>query len=534
MRRNVVAKGTPGARPFAVRASYPTGPAGGYTPADLASAYDFNPAVATTGQTVAIVDAYNDPDARADLSHFDANYGLPAETTSSLSIVGQTGTAALPSNDTTGWNVEESLDLDSVRGVCHTCKIILVETNSSSDSDLAAGVKSAVGLGATEVSNSYGGVEDSSMTAAQAAAYEAEYTYPGVVVTASTGDDGWYEFDQVNEGNYFDGDAPELPASLPTVVSVGGTTLNLTPSGTRSSETVWNRNGKDDETGWDDGFAFGAGGGGCSTVYNAQGWQHSVSGFAATGCKAKRLNADVSAIADPYTGYDIYDSDTAGGGPGGWATYGGTSLASPVVSAMWALAGGSGGVKYPALSLYGHLQTTPSSFYDVTSGSNAFCNGDSPAGCAANGPFAPYDSANPNQAGAGDVDCSFPGDDVSGTTPISNRQCRAFTGYDGPSGVGTPNGLTGFTAMSPTTTLTPPATLTHGSPATFTSTATDPFPGGKITSWTWIFGDGSSTVTTATGSASHTYAAAGHYTVHATAHDNYGRAGSMIVKVTVG
>jgi hypothetical protein len=117
MRRVDVGKGTPGAVSFKLGgAGYATGPAGGYTPGDLASAYEFSPTATGAGQTVAIVDAYNDPNINSDLQTFDNNYGLPACSTSNgcLSVVGQTAGVGLPANDTTGWSVEESLDVETV------------------------------------------------------------------------------------------------------------------------------------------------------------------------------------------------------------------------------------------------------------------------------------------------------------------------------------------------------------------------------------------------------------------------------------
>ena len=117
MRRVDVNKGTPGAVAFRLGGdAYSIGPAGGYTPGDLASAYDFSPTATGAGQTVAIVDAYNDPNINADLQTFDSNYGLSACSTSNgcLSVVGETAGASLPANDTTGWSIEESLDVETV------------------------------------------------------------------------------------------------------------------------------------------------------------------------------------------------------------------------------------------------------------------------------------------------------------------------------------------------------------------------------------------------------------------------------------
>jgi hypothetical protein len=171
------------ARPFVLGdGAASAGPAGGLTPAQLASAYAFNP-VGAAGQTVAIVDAYDDPEIEGDLATFDSYYGLPGCTSANgcFTKVGQTGsTVSLPAADESGWSVEIALDVETVRAACQSCKILLVEANNSSLINLAAAVDEAVSLGATEVSNSYGGPE--------APVEEAAYDHPGVVIAAATGD----------------------------------------------------------------------------------------------------------------------------------------------------------------------------------------------------------------------------------------------------------------------------------------------------------------------------------------------------------
>ncbi len=521
MHRVVVPAGTAGARAMAVtKPAYTLGPAGGLTPADLATAYGVNAAAATTN-TVGIVDAFDDPKALADLNAFDAHYGLPAETATSFRKVSQTGsTTVLPASNT-GWAGEISLDLDAVRGVCHTCKIILVEATTNSNLDLAIATTEAVTLGATIVSNSYGGPESGAIPSTTLSAYN----HPGVVITASTGDDGMYDWDQFNAG-IASSNAPEVPSSLRTVVAVGGTTLYLNSDATRSAETVWNENGSANVTGTffnGTGRPMGATGGGCSTQVLAQGWQLNVANYGQTTCGTKRLAADVSALADPFTGYDIYDTFVAAGAQSGWQTFGGTSLASPLVSAMWALAGGSGGVTYPSLSLYGHFKSDPTHpLYDVAAGGNGYCDG-TPTGSCNNiqGP--------PNTLGAGILDCAYlPG---SATLSAGTRACDAATGYDGPSGVGTPVGVNAFKPLTPTAKATIPATVTHGVSAALSgTTSTDPFPGGTIASYAWTFGDG----TTGTGATvNHTYAAAGTKSLVLKVTDNYGRIGSVTVAVVV-
>ena len=130
--------------------------------------------------------------------------------------------------------------------------------------------------------------------------------------------------------------APNFPAELSTVVAVGGTSLFLNQNGTHQSETVWNENGAGDKIEENiTGMPMGAEGGGCSLFITAPAWQQNVSDWSLTACGTKRLDADVAAIADPYTGFDTYNISDGGTG---WETIGGTSLASPVISAMWALA----------------------------------------------------------------------------------------------------------------------------------------------------------------------------------------------------
>lgn len=512
MRRERVAKGTKGARAVRALPATVAGSAGGYTPSALATAYGVNPAAATT-QTVAIIDAYNDPNALADLNVFDAKYGLPAETTTSFRILNQTGASSpLPVADA-GWAGEISLDVDAVRGLCNKCKILLVEANSSGFSDLATAVNTASALGAGEISNSYGGAESGPIPASVAAAYN----HPGKVIIASTGDHGYYDWDRFNVGQP-SSSAPQVPASLSTVVGVGGTTLYLNDNGTRAGESVWNENGTSDLTGNSARRSEGASGGGCSTLVAAPRWQQ----FESTGCASKRGVADVAALADPYTGYDIYDSYSSSG----WQTSGGTSLAAPLIAALWALAGGSGGVTYPALSLYGHLKTTPSVLNDIATGGNGLCGGASAGQCSS------FFGGSPNTFGYGVLDCAWlPG---SSTLSASTRPCDAQTGYDGPSGVGTPKGTAAFIAMNPTAVITPPSTIKHGVSASFSGAgSTDPFPGGTISTYAWTWGDGSTT-TGASATAGHTYATAGTKTVVLKITDVYGRTATVSKNVAVG
>ena len=175
--------GAPGVRPLAARpAAVEVGPAGGpMTPKTLASAYGYDPNAGGAGQTIAIVDAFDDPNIESDLAAFSENYGLAPCTTGNgcFEKVGQSGSPeALPEPDRSGWSVEVSLDVETAHSACPKCRILLVESDDAFMTDLAAAVRTAGQLGAQEISNSYGAPEEGPLGAAERAAYNR----PGVVV----------------------------------------------------------------------------------------------------------------------------------------------------------------------------------------------------------------------------------------------------------------------------------------------------------------------------------------------------------------
>jgi subtilase family serine protease len=333
----------------------------GYGPSDLQSAYGLTDAASSngSGETVAIVDAYDDPNAAADLATYRSYYGLPSCTTSNgcFKKVSQTGsTTSLPSADS-GWAGEESLDLDMVSATCPNCSILLVEANSASDADLGTAVNEAVRLGAKFVSNSYGGSESSSDTS-----YDSSYyNHPGVAITASAGDSAY---------------GAEYPAASQYVTAVGGTSLSRDSSSRGWTESVWSTSSTEGT------------GSGCSAYDPKPSWQTD------SGC-SMRMIGDVSAVADPATGVSVYDTYQASG----WNTYGGTSASSPIIASVYALAGTPSSGSYPAQFPYNAAGT--SALNDVTSGSNGTCDTD--------------------------------------------YFCNAGTGYDGPTGWGTPEGTDAFT-----------------------------------------------------------------------------------------
>ncbi|GGB43133.1 hypothetical protein GCM10011492_37590 [Flexivirga endophytica] len=302
----------------------------GYGPSDIQSAYNLPSAGA--GTTVAIVDAYDDPNAESDLAAYRQQYGLSPCTTANgcFTKMSQSGsTNSLPTPDS-GWAGEISLDLDAVSAACPACHILLVEANTASMDDLGTAVNQAVSQGAKYVSNSYGGSEDSSTTTADSQYFK----HSGTVITASTGDSDY---------------GAEYPATSAYVTAVGGTSLSRNSGTSRGwSESVW-------KTSTSEGT-----GSGCSAYVAKPSFQTGVS----TGC-SKRAEADVSMDADPATGLAVYQ--TYGGN--GWSVYGGTSLASPLLAATAAVAGAAGNSTYGNDLSYSHT----GDFNDVTSGNNGSC-----------------------------------------------------------------------------------------------------------------------------------------------------------------
>jgi subtilase family serine protease len=316
----------------------------GYGPADLRSAYNLvsQSASGGVGQTIAIVDAYDDPNAAADLAAYRAQYGIPACGTGCFTKVNQTGGTKPPRADK-GWAQEISLDLDMASAICPNCRILLVEASSNSFANLGAAEDYAAAH-ANVISNSYGGGEFSSETTST---YNGHFNHPGVAITVSSGDSGY---------------GVEFPAASQYVTAVGGTTLVRNSSARGWGETVWSGAGS-----------------GCSAYVPKPSWQTN------SGC-THRTVADVSADANPSTGVAVYDTFRSGG----WLVFGGTSVSAPIVGSVYALAGNASSVNYGSYP-YSHT----AQLYDVVSGSNGSCGG--------------------------------------------SYLCTAGTGFDGPTGLGTPN-----------------------------------------------------------------------------------------------
>jgi subtilase family serine protease len=324
---------------------------GGLNPADLRSAYKI-PSTTTT-RTVAIVDAFNDPNAESDLAVYRSQFGLPACTTANgcFKKVNQTGGSTFPSSNT-GWAEEISLDIDMVGALCSTCHILLVEASSSSFANLLAADDYAAAH-ASYISNSWSGGEFSGETSD-----DTHFNKTGKVFTFASGDSGHAA-------------GAQYPATSPFVVAVGGTHL------ARSTNT----------RGWTE-SAWSSAGSGCSSFETRPTWQN-ISNI--TSVCARRAEADISAIGDPATGVSVYDTFNETG----WLVFGGTSVATPIIATVYAVAGNATTVGGNASFLYSHT----ASFFDVTTGSNGTCTG---------------------------------------------TMCHAAVGWDGPTGLGTPNGTGGF------------------------------------------------------------------------------------------
>jgi hypothetical protein len=441
----------------------------GYGPSQFQAAYNLAAASAAdgSGTTVAVVDAYNDPTAASDLATYRSAAGLPALTSGQFTVYNQNGqTSPLPATApaTDDWTLEEALDVDMVSAICPLCKIDLVEAANDTGNGLyIAEQAAATTLGAKYISNSWGGRETSTDTT-----YDSQYFgVSGVVYTASSGDSAY-------SGGVI------YPATSPHVVGVGGTTLNTASNSRGWTESVWKTSSTEGT------------GSGCSAVEPRPSWQLSISLI--TAACSHRVDNDVAADADPNTGAAVYDTTN---GNGGWNEVGGTSESSPMIAAVFALAGNNGnGGNNAADSIY----TRTGSLYEVTASNNGTCTPPS------------QDS----------VLCTATG---------------AANTYNGPTGWGTPDGLTAFQSTSATgntVTVTNPGnqTGTVGTAASLQITATDSASGQTLTYSATGLPAGLS-ISSTTGLITGTPTTAGTSSVTVTAKDTTGATGSASFTWTI-
>jgi hypothetical protein len=361
-----------GARPAAgVAVACTVSESAGYTPCNLQGAYGLTTQSAKDGKgnTVAVVDPGDDPNAGPDLATYRSTYGLPPCTAASHCFrkVNQAGVQGSYPPPDAGFAQEISLDLDMVSAICPHCHILLVEASSNGFGDLGTAVNEAVTLGAKVVSDSWGTGEFNGESG-----WDGNADHPGVAITFSSGD-----------GAYAGG--VQYPSASPYVTSVGGT--ELTPaSNTRGwTEATWVTPGSPPAQG---------SGSGCSAYEPKPPWQHD------SGC-ASRTTADVSAVAANVLSYDTYQAS-------GWYFSFGTSVSSPIVAGAYGLASNPASITIPASAAYSAPAT---SRHDITKGSTGTC------------------------------------------TP--GYLCKAVTGYDGPTGLGTPHGIAAFKVPG-----TPPPAIT--------------------------------------------------------------------------
>lgn len=319
------------------------------TPASLACVYHLvwasqgcNPNIVTANpnggsRAIAVVDAYDDPNAFADLQAFSAQFGVRAPNPTSFQVVyaplggatpgSCTGPATQPPNAAPyGWDVEESVDVQYAHAMAPRATLFLVEAQSNYDTDLDCAVTVASSLvaraGGGEVSMSWGGTEFPEETAS-----DPIFTTHGVVYLAATGDDPGVIY----------------PSASPYVVAVGGTSLS----------TNFNTGNFEFENSWQEG------GGGASAFESRPSYQDRIARLVGT----QRGVPDVSADANPITG--VWVADSLVYGPGTWYIVGGTSLAAPTVAGI---VNAAGSFAPSSTSELNTVYRAPFGFNDITVG----------------------------------------------------------------------------------------------------------------------------------------------------------------------
>ncbi len=357
----------------------------GYQPCDLDSAYNLPyPSNTTVGatKTIALIEGGDNPNAEADLATYRAEFHLSACTTANGCF--------------------KKIDVNGGPPPAWTDPTGAWEAESSLDLDMVSAICPNCHIILMENGNGNGdGMQVTAVPVAESlGANIVSMSYGGgdcsnTSVCNGNGDDVFRNANLIgvassgdtgyDSGNTNGAPSANYPATSPYVVAAGGTTLKQDSSSRGWSETVWNNNTVPPAT-------ASATGSGCSLVEPKPSWQHD------TGCATKMTN-DVSVVGDPSTGVAIYD--TNGGSftnnTKGWMQAGGTSASAPIIAGIYALGGDTNGIS-AAQDAYSH----PQDLYDIVSGSNGVCS------------------------------------------PSPSYWCNAGVGYDGPSGMGSPNGLGAF------------------------------------------------------------------------------------------
>jgi subtilase family serine protease len=297
------------------------------------------------GQTIAIVDAYSDPNIQSDLAKFDANYGLSAPP--SFTVDDLAGSAT-----NSGWALETSLDVEWAHAIAPQANIVLVEASSASLSSLMGAVSTAASIPNVSVVSMSWGSSEFSGESGYAGVFSTPAGHNNETFIAASGDSGAWS-------------GPTFPSVLPDVLAVGGTTLTLSANGTYSSESGWT-DSTGGFSGLDNGFRSGI------SIPSYQ-----VSTLQAAGLDyGLRTTPDVSFNADPNTGYAVYDS-VPYSGSSGWFDVGGTSAAAPAWAGLVAITdqglAASSKSTLTTTQLLTDLYSLPSTdFHDVTSGFNGY------------------------------------------------------------------------------------------------------------------------------------------------------------------
>jgi subtilase family serine protease len=406
----------------------------GLSPAQVTAAYGLNAITfgktvngTGSGETIALIEAYNDPTIASDLRTFDQAYKLPDP---DLKVESQTGTAVSATAPTnSGWTEEESLDVEWAHAIAPGANILVVEANSQSIQDLMAAVNTARNTsGVVAVSMSWGFSETPNETS-----YDTYFKTPaghqGITFIASSGDSG-----SLAGASY--------PAASPYVLSVGGTTLLLSSSGAYQSESAWTDSG-----------------GGYSKYELEPSYQAKVQD---TGYKA---TPDVAFDGDPNTGVQVYVTEsTRYGSQGSWLTFGGTSVGSPAWAGIIAITD-QGRALAGEGSLDGSTQTLPSlyaapssDYHTVATASSSFAGG-----FGYGYGYGAFWSSSWNFGGSG--------------LGVNSTTTSTSTGANTATGLGTPNGPALVSGLV-TSTLTTPLTPVTGSGGGTTSPTPPPKPVG--------------------------------------------------------
>ena len=376
----------------------------GLTPAQVTAAYGLAGITFTTsggtvqgngtGETIALIEAYHDATLSSDLHTFDQTYSLSDP---KLTVVNQAG-----AQSNAGWTQEESLDVEWAHAIAPGANILVVEARSQSITDLLTAVDTARNTpGVNVISMSWGYNEMSNE-----ASYDSHFTTPaghvGITFVAASGDSGTISY----------------PATSPNVVAVGGTSLNLSSSGTYASETAWISSG-----------------GGYSLFEPEPSYQAAVQ---KTG---QRSTPDVAFDGDPNSGVQVYATSTTrfGGAQGSWTTFGGTSLGSPAWAGIFAIVD-QGRALAGKGSLDGPTQTLPT-LYSL--------------------PSTDFHTVAANPYGGGGLfifgfgfGFGGLGFGLSSTATSTTATANTATGLGSPSGPALVSGLVSSTLTTPLTTIT--------------------------------------------------------------------------------